>query len=101
MDILKRKLTIEEQNAILQPLFGLEFIDISEKGVDQKPNFVLFDCDMEEFYAFDKNLKFDFSTLEGIFKYARYLGNVEGYGHCQFDFNSVLNISPYKKYEKG
>lgn len=85
--ILTKKLTIKQQQQILYTLFGFVLDDNNEDG-----KFVLYDEEGGEFYSPYENNEFDFTTLEGVFKYATHAAREKGYSEAQFDIRKVLGI---------
>lgn len=79
--MLKKQLTQEEKSDLLYQLFGFTYDDD-----------VLLDDDGNEFYGYDDNLKFDFSTLEGIINYVKILSEKEGYIQAQINIKKALGI---------
>ena len=59
---IKEKLTVEHQKLFLHDILGF---DVDERGV-------IYDCEGEEFYGYDFNLRFDLTCLEGIIKYVEW-----------------------------
>ncbi len=88
--LITRKLSTEEQNELLNTLFGFELKNISD---NDKPHFVLYDDDGEEFYASTENCQFDFSTLAGIFSYTANQAKKRGYSSCQFEMKKILGLN--------
>ena len=79
--MLNKQLTHEEKSELLYHLFGFTYDDD-----------VLLDDDGNEFYGCDDNLKFDFSTLEGIINYVKILSEKEGYIQAQINIKKALGI---------
>ena len=80
--LLTRDLTIKEQEQILKRLFGFTFkndVMINEEG--------------KEFYEIVENCQFDLSTLAGIFSYATYIANKQGYAEAQFNMRQSIGLS--------
>jgi len=88
--MFKDKLPIEQQQEIVNSLFGFNFVDIDENP--EKPHYVLFDEEGFEFYAYKKNLNFDFSNLEGIFAYAVNRAKEQGYSDFRNQMRKLLDI---------
>lgn len=80
-DMLRRKLTEEEQDLILGELFSFKVDD----GV-------IIDDDGVDFYRNSSNSKFNLSTLEGIFKYHRFWCESVGYSKAQGDIRKAIGI---------
>ncbi len=80
MDIYQ-KLTKEEQEAILGPLFGFFF-----------DGDVLVDENEEPFYGIASNKDYDLSTMRGIFDYTRRVGVKEGEKELQRKLQVALGI---------
>jgi len=85
--ILEKKLTIEEQNEILGNLFGFQLKDYENDG-----RFILYDEEGLEFYGKDSNLKYDFSTLSGIFHYVNQIGIERGEYNKQLEIKRALGL---------
>lgn len=79
--MLNKQLTQEEKSDLLYQLFGFTYDDD-----------VLIDDDGNEFYGYDDNSKFDFSTLEGIINYVKILSKKEGYIQAQNNIKKALGI---------
>lgn len=88
---MTKELTIKEQENILGDLFGFRFHN-SGIGRDDKPHWVLFDEEGDEFYGNNENCQFDFSTLQGIFSYAIYTGLKRGEAGIQYELRKLLGI---------
>lgn len=78
--MIDKKLTQEEQEQILQKLFGFSF--------DED---VLIDDDGEEFYRSNINSSFDLSTLQGIFQYHASVHHSRGKNELRREINKLLN----------
>lgn len=89
--MITKKLTREEQNSILNDLFGFSFVNVDE--TDGSEHWVLYDEEGYEFYGCNENCRFDFSTLAGIFSYTAYRAKNQGYSDCQHAMRKVLGIS--------
>lgn len=81
---LTDKLTRAQQQEILQPLFGFEFINTNDD------HYVLMDEEGDQFYGSPENCQFDFSTLGGIFSYTAHRAKNQGYADCQFAVRQVI-----------
>lgn len=81
--MIKNKLIIEDQQNILNALFGFNFKK-NECG-----DMVLYNEKDCEFYSISGNNRFEFFTLEGIFSYAVNRAKNQGYSDAQSD--SKLN----------
>jgi hypothetical protein len=79
--VLSKKLTQEEQEAILKPLFGLFFIED-----------VLHDEEGCEFYGMHVNDKHDLTTLQGIFNYQKFVSEEKGSRKKQLEIIKVLGL---------
>jgi len=79
--MLNKQLTHEEKSELLYELFGFTYDDD-----------VLIDDDGNEFYGYDDNSKFDFSTLGGIINYVKILSKKEGYIQAQINIKKALGI---------
>jgi len=79
--MITKKLSKEEQSEILETLFGFGFEDD-----------VLIDDNGDEFYAYQPNCQFDFSTLAGIFSYTAHRAKNQGYSDCQREMRKVLGV---------
>jgi hypothetical protein len=89
--MITKKLTREEQNNILNDLFGFSLVNVDEnKGQE---HWVLYDEEGEEFYGSNENCQFDFSTLAGIFSYTAHRAKNQGYSDCQYAMRKVLGVS--------
>lgn len=86
--LLTDKLTREQQQELLNTLFGFDFVNISDD------HWVLYDEEGNEFYGNDKNCQFDFSTLAGIFSFTAYRAKNQGYSDCQYAIRKVLFDQP-------
>lgn len=86
------KLSIEQQNKILEPIFGLKYENINEDLPELDEHYILFTQDGDEFYGIKKNEAFDFSTLAGIFSYASYTWKNIGYFDAQHQIRKVLGL---------
>jgi len=91
--MLEKKLTIQEQGDILEPLFGFYFLD-SRTEINEESHYILYNEEGEEFYGYDINDKWDFSTLEGIFAYAVNRAKEQGYSDAQYNIQKALGIIP-------
>lgn len=80
------KLTIKQQQEILNTLFGFSFLNTNDD------HWVLYDEDGNEFYGIFENCQFDFSTLAGIFSYTAHRAKNQGYLDCQHEIRKVLGI---------
>jgi len=89
--MITKKLTREDQNNILNYLFGFSFINVDDK--EGQEHWVLYNEEGDEFYGSNKNCQFDFSTLAGIFSYTAYRAKNQGYSDCQYAMRKVLGIS--------
>jgi hypothetical protein len=89
--ILTKKLSIKEQDEILNTLFGFELVNVPGP-CDIEPCYVLYDEDGDEFYGFSENCQFNFSTLAGIFSYTAHRAKEQGYQDCQFAMRKVLGL---------
>jgi len=90
--MLTNKLTREQQQEILNTLFGLEFVNTKAPNTSGEEHWVLYDEEGDEFYGSDENCQFDFSTLAGIFSYAAYRAKKQGYFDAQFNIKKALGI---------
>ena len=88
--MITRKLTIQEQDEILNDLFGFSYRNINDEN--NAPHWVLYDEEEYEFYGSDANSQFDFSTLAGIFAYTAHRAKNQGYSDCQYTMRKVLGI---------
>lgn len=79
--LLSQKLSQEEQEEILNPLFGLTFHDD-----------VLHDEDGYEFYGININDKHDLTTLQGIFNYQKFVSEEKGSRNKQLEIIKVLGL---------
>lgn len=89
--MITRKLTREEQNSILNDLFGFSLVNVDEKEGGE--HWVLYDEEGDEFYGSNENCQFDFSTLAGIFSYTAHRAKNQGYSDCQYAMRKVLGVS--------
>jgi hypothetical protein len=89
--MITKKLTREEQNSILNDLFGFVFVNESE--TEGEEHWVLYDEEGYEFYGSNENCLFDFSTLAGIFSYTAHRAKDQGYSDCQYAMRKVLGVS--------
>lgn len=89
--MITKKLTREEQNSILNDLFGFVFVNESE--TEGEEHWVLYDEEGYEFYGSNENCQFDFSTLAGIFSYTAHRAKNQGYSDCQYAMRKVLGVS--------
>jgi len=80
------KLTREQQQELLNTLFGFYFVNTNDD------HWVLYDEEGHEFYGSNENCQFDFSTLAGIFSYTAHRAKNQGYSDCQFAMRKVLGI---------
>jgi len=85
--MLKEKLTPQQQKEILQTLFGFDLVNTNDD------HWVVLDEEGDEFYAFDKNLKFDLTTLAGIIEYSNHAQREKGFADCQYQIQKVLGIN--------
>jgi hypothetical protein len=88
--MITKKLTIEEQNSILNDLFGFSLVNVDEK--EGQEHWVLYDEEGYEFYGRNENCQFDFSTLAGIFSYTAHMAKNQGYTDCQYEMRKVLGF---------
>jgi hypothetical protein len=88
--MITKKLSREEQNSILNGLFGFSFVNIDE--AEGTECWILYDEEGNEFYGKRENCQFDFSTLAGIFSYTAHRAKKEGYSDCQYAIRQVLGI---------
>lgn len=84
--MINQELTRQQQHDLLNALFGFNFED-SGGG-----HWVLYDDDGEEFYGSNENLRFDFSTLAGIFSYTAHQAKKQGYSDCQSAMRKILGV---------
>lgn len=89
--MITKKLTREEQNSILNDLFGFSFVNEGE--TDGIEHWVLYDEEGYEFYGNNENFQFNFSTLADIFAYTAHRAKNQGYSDCQYAMRKVLGIS--------
>jgi hypothetical protein len=89
--MITKKLTREEQNSILNDLFGFSLVNVDEN--EGQEHWVLYDEEGEEFYGSNENCQFDFSTLAGIFSYTAHRAKNQGYSDCQYAMRKVLGVS--------
>lgn len=80
--ILKKKLTEYEQTQLLSGLFGFHF-----------EGDILIDDDGQEFYGFDKNARFDFTTLEGVFAYAFFRAREQGFADGKLQVQNSIKTA--------
>ena len=78
---LNKKLTEEEQHNILNELFGF----VVEDGI-------VYDEEGYEFYANDYNLKFNLSTLKGIFKFVADRWHMKGVDYARMQMRIALGL---------
>ena len=71
-------------------MFGFDLIN--EQPDTEDGHWVVYDEENEEFYGSDENLQFNFSTLEGFFKYAEHRAKNKGFRDCQFAMRKVLRV---------
>lgn len=76
-----KKLTIEEQQNILNALFGFNIEDE-----------VVYDEEGNEFFGIKEHTQFDFSTLEGVFSYAINRAKNQGYLDAQWKIQKALGL---------
>lgn len=88
-NLLKRKLTDEERKELLYELFGFELIDCGDKD---KPHFVIYDSEGDEFYGSDENCKFNFDTLYDFFDYTSHLSEEKGVRKAQWNIQKALGL---------
>lgn len=91
MITLTKKLSKEEMQEILKVLFGFDYRNLSEDK--EKPHWVLFDEEGDEFYGNSYNCQFNFSTLREIFSYTAYRAKNQGYSDCQYQFRKLIGIT--------
>ncbi len=84
--MLTRKLTISQQQDLLNTLFGFDYVNVGNGHM------VLYDGDGNEFYGYDKHCQFDFSTLAGIFSYTAHRAKNQGYSDAQFNIRKALGV---------
>lgn len=89
--MITKKLTREEQNSILNDLFGFSLVNVLE--YDGHEHWVLYDEEGHEFYGSNENCQFDFSTLAGIFSYTAHRAKNQGYIDCAYAIRKALGIS--------
>lgn len=87
--VLTKKLTQEEQQDILNTLFGFNFDTVEFAGELHE---VLYDEEGDEFYASHSDCQFDFSTLEGIFSYTVYRAKNQGFEDAQYKIRKALGL---------
>lgn len=83
-NLLTKKLTREEQDSILEPLFGIRHEKCGED------HYVLYDEEGDEFYGRNANCQFDFSTLAGIFSYQAHLMKLKGRNSIKAELESLM-----------
>ena len=88
MSILKKELTIEEQQELHSSITGLEFYDLRKDNEGT----ILYDSDGVEFYAKKENEKYDFSTLEGFFLYVEDSGEKRGSFLAKREIQKALGL---------
>lgn len=84
--ILTKKLTQEEQQDLVQTLFGFNFEDVGDGHM------VLYDEEGHEFYGSNDNSQFDFSTLAGVFSYTAHRAKNQGYSDAQWNIRKALGV---------
>jgi hypothetical protein len=84
--ILTKKLTQEEQQDIVQTLFGFNFEDVGEGHI------VLYDEEGYEFYGSNENCQFNFSTLAGVFNYTAHRAKNQGFEDAQYKIRKALGL---------
>ena len=84
--ILTKKLTQEEQQNLVQTLFGFNFEDVGEGHM------VLYNEEGYVFYGSNENCQFDFSTLAGVFSYAAHRAKNQGFGDAQYKIRKALGL---------
>ncbi len=89
--MITKKLTREEQNSILNDLFGFSLVNVDEN--EGQEHWVLYDEEGDEFYGSNENCQFDFSTLASIFSYTAHRAKNQGYSDCQYAMRKVLGVS--------
>jgi len=87
--MLKKKLTIEEQREILSSLFS--FVIVNEDD-ENAPHYVIYNEEGDEFYGNNKNLQFNFTSLEGIFAYTAHRAKEQGYADAQCNMRKALGL---------
>lgn len=84
--ILTKKLTQEEQQDLVQTLFGFNFEDVGEGHM------VLMDEEGFEFYGNNNTSQFDFSTLAGVFSYTAHRAKIQGFEDAQYKIRKALGL---------
>lgn len=86
IDILSRKLTVEEQRYLHNQLTDLQLVTHHET------HSVLYDEEGDEFYAYSINDKHDFTTLSGFIQYLGEKKYEKGYSDCQGSIKHALGL---------
>lgn len=87
--MLKKKLTIEEQREIISTLFGFDIVNVED---EQNPHYVVYNEEGFVFYGNDENLRFDFTSLEGIFAYTAHRAKEQGYADAQYNMRKAMGL---------
>jgi hypothetical protein len=90
MKMLEEKLTVKQKKELLKRLFSFDLINVSM--ANDVENWVVYDDEGDEFYGGDRNRQFDFSNLEGFFKYKEHRVKQEFYLDCQFAIRKTLGF---------